>query len=157
MILHQGQSVGYVHDYIGFNGRLDGIQAAVLNVKLKHFPSEVKKRQDLAKHYDSLLEDLDIITPKVAKNCKSVYAQYSVRVKDRDAFRSSLQEKNVPTAIHYPRPLYAQPVYKDMNINPENFPIAEVVSKEIVSLPMSPFLEESEQEEVANAIKDFLA
>lgn len=153
MLLNHGQNERYKHKYIGINGRLDAIQAAILNVKLKHFENEVKAREEIGSRYSDLLEDAAVITPKIAPNNSSVYAQYSLRVKDRESMIAKLSALEVPTAVHYPLPLHLQEAFKYLGYKEGDFPISELVSKEIMSLPMSAYLSESEQDFVATAIK----
>lgn len=153
MLLNHGQNERYKHKYIGINGRLDAIQAAVLNVKLKHFDKEEKLREEIGSRYSDLLKDAAVITPKIAQNSTSVYAQYSIRVKDREAMVAKLSAKGVPTAVHYPLPLHLQEAFKYLGYHEGDFPISEAVSKEIMSLPMSAFLSKEEQDFVVEAIK----
>lgn len=153
MLLNHGQNERYKHKYIGINGRLDAIQAAVLNVKLKHFDKEVRLRDEIGSRYSDLLEDSDVITPKIAPNATSVYAQYSIRVKDREAMIEKLNKKEIPTAVHYPVPLHMQEAFKYLDYKEGDFPISELVSKQIMSLPMSAYLSEAEQDFVVQAIK----
>ncbi len=153
MLLNHGQNERYKHKYIGINGRLDAIQAAVLNVKLKHFDKEVKLRDEIGSRYSDLLEDTDVITPKIAQNATSVYAQYSIRVKDREAMIAKLSLLDIPTAVHYPVPLHMQEAFKYLGYKEGDFPISELVSKQIMSLPMSAYLSEAEQDFIIQAIK----
>lgn len=134
MLLNHGQNERYKHKYIGINGRLDAIQAAVLNVKLKHFNKEVRLRDEIGSRYSDLLEDSDVITPKIAPNATSVYAQYSIRVKDREAMIEKLNKKEIPTAVHYPVPLHMQEAFKYLDYKEGDFPVSELVSKQIMSL-----------------------
>ncbi|OHD98454.1 MAG: aminotransferase DegT [Sulfurimonas sp. RIFCSPHIGHO2_12_FULL_36_9] len=153
MLLNHGQNERYKHKYIGINGRLDAVQAAILNVKLKHFEEEVRLRDEIGSRYSDLLEDADVITPNIADGNTSVYAQYSIRVKNREAMVEKLSALGVPTAVHYPVPLHMQEAFKDLGYNIGDFPISELVSKEIMSLPMSAYLSEAEQDFVVQAIK----
>ncbi|EQB40706.1 aminotransferase DegT [Sulfurimonas hongkongensis] len=153
MLLNHGQSERYKHKYIGINGRLDALQAAVLNVKLKYFKEEVKARDDIGSRYSDLLEDAEVITPKIAENSTSVYAQYSIRVKDRDAMIEKLSSKEIPTAIYYPIPIHLQEAFLYLGYKEGDFPVSEEVSTQIISLPMSPYLRESEQDFIVKAIK----
>lgn len=153
MLLNHGQNERYKHKYIGINGRLDAVQAAILNVKLKHFEEEVRLRDEIGSRYSDLLEDADVITPNIAEASTSVYAQYSIRVKDREAMVEKLSKLGVPTAVHYPVPLHMQEAFKDLGYSTGDFPISELVSKEIMSLPMSAYLSEAEQDFVVQAIK----
>lgn len=153
MLLNHGQNERYKHKYIGINGRLDAVQAAILNVKLKHFEEEVRLRDEIGSRYSDLLEDADVITPNIADGNTSVYAQYSIRVKDREAMVEKLSKLGVPTAVHYPVPLHMQEAFKDLGYSTGDFPVSELVSKEIMSLPMSAYLSEAEQDFVVQAIK----
>ena len=153
MLLNHGQNERYKHKYIGINGRLDGVQAAVLGVKLKHFDKEVKHRDEIGSRYSDLLEDAEVITPKIAESNTSVYAQYSIRVQNREQLIEKLNAKKIPTAVHYPVPLHLQEAFAELNYNEGDFPISEMVSKQIMSLPMSPYLTEAEQDFIVEAIK----
>ncbi len=153
MLLNHGQNERYKHKYIGINGRLDAVQAAVLNVKLKHFDKEVKARDEIGSRYNDLLEDADVITPKISENNTSVFAQYSMRVKDREAMVAKLSEKDIPTAVHYPVPLHLQEVFAPLGYKEGDFPMSEEVATQIMSLPMSPYLTEAQQDFIVQTIK----
>jgi len=153
MLLNHGQGERYKHKYIGINGRLDAVQAAILGVKLKHFEHEVTLRDEIGSRYNDLLEDADVITPNISDNNTSVFAQYSIRVKDREAMIAKLGESDIPTAVHYPVPLHLQEAFADLSYKEGDFPISEMVASQIMSLPMSPYLTEHEQDFVVNAIK----
>lgn len=156
LIANHGQNARYKHSVIGGNYRLDAIQAAILRVKLKHFGAEMTTRQEIAKRYDEGLQS-HVVIPTVKENRVSAYAQYSIRVKERESVIAKLGEMGVPTAIHYPIPLYKQDVYAGMNINPADFPVTELVSAEIMSLPFSPFLKPEDQEKTIEAVKKVVA
>lgn len=144
MLLNHGQIKRYEHEIIGINGRLDTLQAAVLNVKLKHFEKELEKRQLLAKIYDENLKNCT--TPKIKEHCVSVYAQYSVLVEDRAKVIKAFEKANVPYAVHYPIPLHKQACFKAFNaLSLKN---TEFVSEHILSLPFCAFLSEDEQARV---------
>lgn len=151
-----GQTQRYYHKYIGFNCRLDTIQAAILQVKLKYFPEEIKKRERIAARYTQLLSDMDLVLPTVKADRTSVYAQYSVRVNDRQKLIDHLKRKNIPTAVHYPQPLHMQECFRSLGYEKGDFPIAEKISSEIMSLPMSAFVTDMQQIYVANAIGELL-
>jgi len=152
MLLNHGQNERYKHKYIGINGRLDAIQAAVLLVKLKYFNEEVEQREEIGKRYTKLLKDSDIITPYVKNDRNSVYAQYSIRVKNRDKVISRLNEQGIPTAVHYPMPLHLQECFGYLGYKEGDFEVAEKVSKEIMSLPMSPFLDKKDQDKIIEVL-----
>ncbi len=152
-LLNHGQGKRYEHKYIGINGRLDALQAAILNVKMNHFDAEVTKRIEIGERYSSLLKDADVITPKVMEDRNSMYAQYSIRVKNREAIMQKLNDKGVPTAVHYPIPLHLQEALGYLGYKKGDFPISERVGTEIMSLPMSPFLTAEQQDFVVSALK----
>lgn len=153
MLLNHGQDERYKHKFIGINGRLDAVQAAVLNVKLKHFDKEVSLRDEIGARYSDLLEDADVITPKIADTNTSVYAQYSIRVKDREDMVAQLSVKDIPIAVHYPIPLHLQEAFEYLGYKEGDFPISEEVATQIMSLPMSPYLNEAQQDYIVDAIK----
>ena len=151
-----GQTKKYHHKYIGLNGRLDTLQAAVLNVKLKSYPNDIKKRQAAAEMYNSFLNNY-IQTPMIASNCTSVWAQYSIRVKNRDRIQNLLNDKGIPTAVYYPIPLHLQECFKHLNYKAGDFPVSELIAKEIISLPMNPFLSSTEIEYVSKELTNLLS
>ena len=153
MLLNHGQNERYRHKYIGINGRLDAVQAAVLNVKLKHFDKEVKARDEIGRRYSDLLEDANVITPKIAESNTSVFAQYSIRVEDREAMVAKLSAKGIPTAVHYPVPLHLQESFENLGYKKGDFPVSEEISSQIMSLPMSPYLTEDQQDFIIQTIK----
>lgn len=152
-LLNHGQGNRYEHQYIGINGRIDALQAAILNVKMRHFEDEVQKRIAIGTRYSELLKDADVITPKIEKDRNSMYAQYSIRVKNRETLMKKLNDAGVPTAVHYPIPLHLQEALLYLGYSKGDFPISEQVGLEIMSLPMSPFLSQEQQDFIINAIK----
>jgi UDP-2-acetamido-2-deoxy-ribo-hexuluronate aminotransferase len=153
MLLNHGQGEQYKHKLIGINGRLDAIQAAILGVKLKHFDNEVQLRDEIGSRYNDLLENADVITPNIAKHNTSVFAQYSIRVKDRESMIKKLSEQEIPTAVHYPVPLHLQEAFNYLDYKEGDFPISEMIASQIMSLPMSPYLSDEEQDFIVDAIK----
>ncbi len=140
-----GQNKRYHHEYIGMGGRLDTIQAAILNVKLKYYPRDLKLRQKVASKYTEILKDKsNLVLPFVDEKATSAWAQYSVRVKNRDKVQHSLKEQGIPTAVHYPIPLHLQKCFKYLGYKKGDFPISEMVSNEIMSLPMNPYITDLE-------------
>jgi UDP-2-acetamido-2-deoxy-ribo-hexuluronate aminotransferase len=144
MLRVHGQNKRYHHKYIGMGGRLDTMQAAVLNIKLKYYQKDLELRQKVAEKYTKLLQDKDIILPHIEKNNTSVWAQYSIRVKNRDKLQEILKENGIPTAVHYPMPLHLQECFKYLGYKQNDFSIAEKISNEIISLPMNPYLSDEE-------------
>ena len=147
-----GQSIRYHHQYIGMGGRLDTIQAAVLNVKLKYYEKDLKLRQDVASKYTQALNAKNIETPFVKYDRTSAWAQYSIRVQNRDEVQTKLQNLGIPTAVHYPMPLHVQECFKYLNLKEGDFPISEKVSKEIMSLPMNPYVTDEEIEYIVGKL-----
>ncbi len=155
-----GQTARYKHEVLGINGRIDAIQAAVLRVKLRHFPDEIRARQRLANNYSELLYPLKdhVLAPVTPDGYTSVYAQYTIRIKDglRDEVARYMNSRGIPTAIHYPLPLHLQKVFAHLGYGPGDFPEAEKASEQVLSLPMHAFLQESEQGQVIGALTDAL-
>ena len=155
---NHGQVARYKHKYIGINGRLDAMQAAILNVKLAHFKEEIARRIEIGNNYTKKIkaaykgDAADIITPFIPDGKVSVYAQYSVRVKNREEVTKKLNEAGIPTAIHYPIPLHMQECYAGCGFKDGDLPISEKVSKEIMSLPMSAFLKDDDQDFIVETL-----
>ena len=145
-----GQSKRYHHKYIGMGGRLDTMQAAVLNVKLKHYPIDLTLRQQVAQKYTKILATKNMILPMVKEDRTSAWAQYSVRVKNRATVQEKLQDMGIPTAVHYPVPLHLQEVFTYLNYQQGDFPISELIAQEIMSLPMNPYLTDEEIQYISN-------
>ena len=160
-----GQSKRYHHQYIGMGGRLDTIQAAVLNVKLKYYKKDLALRQEVASKYTKALTTnlKSLITPFISDECTSAWAQYSIRIKPstfhlppstltRDHLQATLKEKGIPTAVHYPMPLHLQECFGYLGYKKGDFPIAEAVSNEILSLPMNPYITDEEIEYIVGSL-----
>jgi dTDP-4-amino-4,6-dideoxygalactose transaminase len=144
------------HVMEGICSRMDGLQAAVLNVKLPHLPAWNDARRAAAAQYDRLLAGLgDLITPQTRMGAQHVYHLYVLRTSQRDALRAHLTERGVPTVINYPMALPMYPAYAYLGHKPEEFPVAVKHSEEIISLPMHPFLSYEEQITVAAAVAEF--
>ncbi len=143
------------HPLLGTNGRFDTLQAAVILAKLPHFPSEVDARRRIGARYTELLKDC-CVTPEVMPGNTHVYAQYTLRVANRDALGQELRRMGIPTAIYYPKCLHEQPVFRDCGYRPEDFPEALRASREVISLPMHPFLSEADQDRIVDAVRSVL-
>lgn len=154
LIRSHGQEKRYHHKVIGINARMDTIQAAILRVKLRNFANEVKTRQNAAKLYSELLGDV-VLLPEVKEKNTSTWAQYTISLNNRDELKAYLQEKEIPSAVHYPKPLPYQEAFKEMIPLNAKFEVAEIVSDIVLSLPMHGFITEEEVHEVANAIIEF--
>lgn len=140
---------------IGFNSRLDALQAAVLRVKLRHIDDWNRARQRIAARYDALLAGLPLQTPVTLPGCVHVYHHYTVLVERRDEVAVALREAGVATAVHYARPLHRQPVFSGM-LPPVDLPVAEDVSRRCLSLPIYPELRDAQVETVAAALRHAL-
>jgi len=150
-----GQVKRYCHKYIGMGGRMDTIQAAVLLAKLPHYEREIILRQEVAENYTRQLPD-SIHKPSVRPDRTSVWAQYTIRVSDRDEVRNELRKKGVPTAVHYPVPLHQQECFKYLNNEKGGYPVSENVASEVISLPMNPYLADSDVQFVSELISDLV-
>jgi len=146
----------HFHTLVGMNGRFDTIQAAILLAKLPTFPSEVAARERIGARYSELLRDVCRI-PEISSGNSHVYAQYTIRVPDRDSLGAKLKEAGIPSAVYYPKCLHEQPVFAGLGYKWGDFPVAEKASREVISLPMHPFLSEADQESVVDAVKNALA
>jgi len=140
------------HPLLGTNGRFDTIQAAVLLAKLPHFQWEVQERARIGARYSAALQDFCAV-PAVAPGNTHVYAQYTIRLPDRDQAAARLKALGIPTAVHYPKCLHEQPVFSKLGYNWGDFPESEKASREVLSLPMHPFLAPAEQDKVIRAIQ----
>jgi UDP-2-acetamido-2-deoxy-ribo-hexuluronate aminotransferase len=147
-----GQSKRYHHQYIGMGGRMDTIQCAIVDVKLKYYAKDLALRQEVASKYTKALANKDLTLPFVEQRASSAWAQYSVRVKNRDDVQSKLKEQGIPTAVHYPMPLHIQEAFTYLGYKKGDFPIAEIVSNEIMSLPMNPYLSDDETAYISNKV-----
>lgn len=150
------------HPYLGMNGRFDTLQAAVLLAKLPHFENEVIARGIIGARYTQMLENRGletgwIATPAVMPGNTHVYAQYTIRVPDRDALGASLKSAGIPTAVYYPKCLHEQPVFASCGYRYGDFPVAEKTSREVISLPMHPFLTETEQDRIVATVAKAIA
>ena len=151
---NHGVSKRYHHDIIGYNSRLDEIQAAILNIKLKYVDQFNLMRVKIANLYDEALSDLKNITiPKRPNNSHHVFHQYTICSPDRDKIKTGLEKKNIGSAIYYPISLEKQKAYKDIYSEKNRFPKSNKLTKLCLSLPMFPHLSENDVLIVCNAIK----
>jgi dTDP-4-amino-4,6-dideoxygalactose transaminase len=154
MFANHGRKDKYNHEYEGINSRMDGIQGAVLNVKLRRLEEWTEKRRKNASHYDNLLRNIPgIHVPKSDDSIKHVYHLYVIRSKKRDELRHHLGNKGISTGIHYPVALPNLNAYRYLGYKPEDFPVASMYQDEILSLPMFPELTEEMIEYVACQIQ----
>ncbi len=153
MIRNHGQDRRYHHPVIGVNARMDTIQAAVLLAKLEVFAEEVKRRAEIGARYSELLRNA-VKTPKVLGGNTSVYAQYTIEVEERDEFQEAMKRRGIPTTIHYPEALHLQPAFAHLGYRQGEFPVAEAAAKRVVSLPMHPYLSESDLVQIGEAVRE---
>lgn len=150
-----GQVKKYHHSLVGWNCRMDGIQAAVLRIKLRHLDRANSLRRKHAGRYDELFQGLEeVIPPREAAGNKHVYHIYPIRVSEREEVIHSLGERGIESGIHYPVPVHLQEAYKELGYAQGAFPVAEQTCAEFVSLPMFPELTEVQVELVAKSVKE---
>src|SRR5580658_7060602 len=153
-----GQHRKYHHSAVGWNARMDGIQGAVLSIKLKHLDINNVRRQAHALLYDKLLGDLEeIITPFEAPYNRHVYHVYAVRVRDRNQILQALTDRGISCAIHYPIPVHLQEAYRFLGHEEGSFPVAERCANEFLSLPMFPELKKEQIHAVAAELKSCIS
>ena len=150
-----GQTQPYTHKYIGLGARLDNLQAAVLLIKLKYYNDAINLRQAAAERYHKMLNGL-IKKPVIKSYNTSVWAQYSIKIPSRDLIKSKLKEQGIPTAVYYPKPLHLQKCFEYLNYKTGDFPVSEKTTKEIISLPINPYITEVEQKFIVEELKKCL-
>jgi dTDP-4-amino-4,6-dideoxygalactose transaminase len=153
-----GSKPKYYHHILGYNSRLDELQAAVLNVKFPHLDKWSEMRQQNAQNYTQLLKEQlgdKVVTPVALENRRHVFHQYTLRVEKRDELQAFLKEQGIDTMVYYPLCLHIQPVFKELGYKEGDFPEAEKAAKEAVSLPMFPELKLEQQEYVVSQIAAF--
>tara|TARA_B100000989_G_C19504010_1_gene455613 strand:+ start:164 stop:1273 length:1110 start_codon:yes stop_codon:yes gene_type:complete len=150
---HGTSKTKYMYENIGINSRLDSIQAAILIEKLKIFDDELLLRDEIAKNYSENFQDI-LGIPKIHKNAKTVWAQYTLRSQDRENYIRILNEKGIPTIIYYPIPLHLQKPYKDAIISPTGLENSKQLSAEVFSLPLYPYLSKEHQNHINLSIKN---
>ena len=150
-----GQTARYHHSYLGLNGRLDTIQAAILLIKFKIFNNEILLRNEVADFYTKELNrtNLGIETPSITNGNVSVYAQYAILVNNREELISVLKKNKIPTVIHYPIPAHMQNEYRDKKLK---LPVSEYVAEKILCIPMHPYLQKNEQDLIIKSIVNAL-
>lgn len=152
-IRNHGQKVKHQHPLVGINGRLDTLQAAILLEKLEIFPEECRLRWEVGQRYNALLSDSHgTQAPVIAKENDSVYAQYTLLTADRDKVSMGLKAQGIPSVAYYAVPVHLQGAFKDLGHQPGDFPVAEKVASQCLSLPMHPYLTAGEQEKITEVI-----
>jgi UDP-2-acetamido-2-deoxy-ribo-hexuluronate aminotransferase len=156
MMANHGQKIKYHHESIGVNSRLDTLQAAVLNVKLKYLDDYTKRRNEAASYYDRALKDVEgLITPLRISYSTHVFHQYTLIAQRRDELKKYLEAQGIPTMIYYPMPLHFQKAYRQAGVEEGSFPVTESLSKSVISLPIHTEMKVEELEFISHTIKDF--
>ena len=151
-----GQSKKYYHDFIGFNSRLDELQASILRVKLKYLDDWNERRGEITELYNNHLRNSNLILPVEKKHSKHVYHLYVIRSKNRDFLKNELLKSGIQTQIHYPIPVHKQKAYLNL-CSDVKLPVTEEICNEILSLPMHPFLKDDEVIYIAEMIENALS
>ena len=154
MLRDHGQSRKYFHDFEGYNGRLDAMQAGVLGVKLRHLAKWNEQRRERARSYDELFADsgATVALPHVPSWSRPVYHLYVVQVADRERLKKDLAAARIGSGIHYPIPLHLATAYETLGFRPGDFPVAERAASRVLSLPMFPTLAPEQQRRVVTAV-----
>ncbi len=159
IMVNHGMARRYYHDYIGVNSRLDSIQAAILNVKLKYLDDYASRRVEVADHYDRMFSDNPRLKiPFRSPNSTHVFHQYTLVVQecDRDGLQSFLNEKEIPAMIYYPVPLHMQKAYQDPRYKNGDFPVTEYLSRSVLSLPMHTELDGDQLDYITSSVLEFV-
>ena len=152
MLRDWGAEQKYQHVLKGYNYRLEGIQGAVLRVKLRHLEAWTEARREVAANYNELFADSEVQTPEAMSNARHVYHIYAIRTQHRSEWQQALQAKGIQTGIHYPIPVHLLPAYADLGYTQGDFPHSEQAADEVLSLPMFPELSRAQCEEVCEAV-----
>jgi UDP-2-acetamido-2-deoxy-ribo-hexuluronate aminotransferase len=158
MIANHGQRIKYHHDVVGINSRLDTMQAAILQVKLKYLQQYTQARNEAASFYNKALQAVDFVeTPAVAHYSSHVYHQYTLKIKNRnrDELKEYLEKRGIPSMIYYPVPLHLQKAYRRAEFGEESFPVTEKLSKSVISLPMHTEMKREELAFICESIRNF--
>ncbi len=153
-----GQSTRYYHPVIGYNARLDEIQAAILRIKLRKLPEWNARRLAIARRYNERLQGSGVTAPEIPEGGRHVFHCYVIRVPDgkRDALRQYLQERGIGTGVHYPVPIHLQEASAFLGYRQGDFPVTERIAGEVVSLPMYAELTDAQVDTVASAVTEFM-
>jgi dTDP-4-amino-4,6-dideoxygalactose transaminase len=153
-----GQSTRYYHPVVGYNARLDEIQAAILRIKLRRLPEWNTRRREIARTYNKLLAGSDVITPEIPSGERHVFYVYCIRVPGgrRDDLRKYLGERGIGTQIHYPVPIHLQQSAEFLGYRKGDLPVTERLASEVLSLPMYPELTDEQLDRVTTSVRDFM-
>ena len=158
MRANHGRADKYAHEFVGVNSRLDGLQAAILRVKLRHLDEWIADRRRIAGWYDELLAGAaGIRQPTVHPDARHAYHLYVIRVEARDRIRAALNAAGVGAGVHYPLPLHEQPAYVHLGYRPEDLPVTSATARRVLSLPMYPELTRTQVERVVAQLMDSAA
>ena len=155
LVRNHGQTQKYRHAELGWTARLDELQAAILRVKLRHLPAWTVARQAVAARYAEGLSGLPLVLPAERPGATHVFHQYTVRTHRRDALAAHLAAAGIGTACHYPLPIPAQPMFRDLGYDATSFPAAWAAAREVLSLPCFPELRPDEIDSVVDAVRSF--
>ena len=153
MLRDWGAERKYHHELLGYNYRMEGIQGAVLRVKLRHLEAWTEARREAAAHYNHIFDSSGVVTPKEMDWARHVYHIYAVRSPDRTAWQEALLERGIQTGIHYPFPIHLLPAHADLGYEKGQFPRSEEAAEQVLSLPMFPELTSDQRMEVATAVR----
>jgi dTDP-4-amino-4,6-dideoxygalactose transaminase len=151
-----GSRPKYYHKIVGFNSRLDAIQAAVLSAKLAHLDRWTQGRRQKAQAYDKFFESSPVVTPAIERGNSHIFHQYTIRVARRDDLRAHLASKDIGTEIYYPVPLHLQECFRSLGYKQGDMPESERAARECLSLPVYPELTADQQEYVASTVLEFV-
>jgi len=146
----------YIHEEVGYNSRLDSLQAAVLRIKLNELDLWLKRRRAIASQYNEAFRGFDIITPRVAENNEHTYHQYTISYKERDNLMRHLETKGIASRVYYPVPLHLQPCYRSLGYSIGSFPASEKAAEEVLSLPIYPELTDENINYIIQTVTDFV-
>jgi len=156
LLSNYGQAERFNHKVIGYNSRLDTLQAAILLAKLPYLQNWTEARRSHAKRYNELLKDLPVKTPLEAANAKAVYHLYVIQIEERDACLEHLTKSGIMAQIHYPKPVHLQPCYHDLGYKVGDLPVAEAACQQILSLPLYPELTDIQIQTVVETLSNFI-
>jgi dTDP-4-amino-4,6-dideoxygalactose transaminase len=156
MLRVHGAKPKYYHSIVGYNSRLDTLQAAILSVKLKYLDGWTEKRREHATIYNQAFKNMDVVTPKEEDFNYHIYHQYTIAVKNRDRLREVLKEKQIGHDVYYPVPLHLQECYKHLGYEEGDLPVIDRKAKEVISIPIYPELTTEEQNFVIETVKGAL-
>jgi len=149
-----GRGQRYEHRVKAFNYRMDGIQGAILRVKLRHLEAWTERRRQVAEWYATALDQDTVRLPQARPGCRHVYHVYAVRTDDREKLREALDNQGIQTGVHYPIPVHLQPAHADLGYHAGDFPVAEQVAREVLSLPIFPEMTREQVKTVAAAVSE---